>query len=272
MSFVYLLPFQLNSLFSPHIPLTPQIIFFLQALNLYRPCVDGLLELIGEENWSLKTQRSVLGRQSMNEGRLSHFIGDALTTLLHALETRARSVVSGRKQTILASVYMLNNVSTMINRIQSGPLLELLSEDAVEYLEKQLNRWQGDYLDQWKPAVEPLMDVTYVRAGTLTTKLGNVSERQQIKERFKSFNEASEDILRQHQGLWIRDEVVRESVVKALDKMVGAMYSRFVERHQNESFSKSEWRGLERRVESRRIHRLLTCARLSWPTQTRASI
>lgn len=212
------------------------MIHHLEGLLLYKSTVQSLLEIMGDATWSSKSQKTVMGRHDRS-GPVEQFIGDTLSTLIRSLDVRSKSF----RRPLIGTVYMMNNVDLMMKRIKNGGLFIVLGEDTMEYLEKLLTTYQGAYLDLWKPTVEPLMDVTYVRSGTLTTKLGNLSERQATKDRFRMFNEAMDEILRAHQGLKIKDEGTRNAIVRSLDKMVGVMYSRFMERHQNEPFTKSEW-------------------------------
>lgn len=106
--------------------------------------------------------------------------GDALDQLTLSIQSRSR----GYKKPALATVFLLNNYNHILRQIRTPPLNAVFDDSTEMKFSKLVKKQIDSYQDSWKPCVENLMDVTYVRGGTIKNSMGS-GERQLVKERFK---------------------------------------------------------------------------------------
>ncbi|KAI9316495.1 Cullin repeat-like-containing domain protein [Dichotomocladium elegans] len=212
--------------------MTSNTLNYLKRLYLWRDIVEPLLIILGDGGWShpvslsnIPEQQNPYGESTKGFALLQSFFCDALDQLTLSIQSRSR----GYKKPTLATVFLLNNYNHILRQIRTPPL-NAIFDDASEMKYSKLVKKQIDsYQDSWKPCVENLMDVTYVRSGTIKNAMGS-GDRQLIKERFKSFNTEFEEIWRAQTTYAVPDAELRAQVIRDVKNVLVPMYGRFLDK------------------------------------------
>ncbi|KAI9488929.1 Cullin repeat-like-containing domain protein [Zychaea mexicana] len=167
--------------------MTSNTLNYLKRLYLWREIVEPLLLLLGDGGWNHPGPITAIPEKSFAYGEtpkgtalLQSFFDDALDQLTVSLQRISR----GYKKPALATVFLLNNYNHILRQIRSPPLNAIFDEVSELKFSKLVKKQLDTYQESWKPCVENLMDVTYVRGGAIKNSMGS-GERQLVKERFK---------------------------------------------------------------------------------------
>jgi len=98
------------------------------------------------------------------------------------LETKSH----GYKKDSLARIFLINNYNYILKNIQNSKLSEMISGDIGPKFNEIIKAQINTYMQSWNNCVLSLMDVTYVKDGSIKTSL-NKSQKQTIKESFKVY-------------------------------------------------------------------------------------
>ncbi|KAG0170000.1 exocyst complex component exo70 [Apophysomyces sp. BC1034] len=221
--------------------MTSNTLNYLKRLYLWRDIVEPLLMIIGDGGWNNPTpithipdQRSTYNDPAVGVALLQHFFVEALEQNTISLQSKSR----GYRKPALATVFLLNNYNHTLRQIRSPPLNGIFDERAEMNFSKLVKKQLDAYQESWEPCVKNLMDVTYVRGGTIKNSIGN-GERQLIKDRFKSFNAEFDEIWRAQTTYAIPDAELRNQVIRNVKNVIVPMYGRFLDKYQGTDFTKN---------------------------------
>ncbi|KAI8974745.1 Cullin repeat-like-containing domain protein [Pilobolus umbonatus] len=215
--------------------MTSNTLNYLKRLYTWREAVEPLLVTIGEGGWNvpppthLDTVTDASGAQLLDA-----FFEDALEQLVQTLQVKAR----GYKKQTLSTLFLLNNYNHILRQIRSPPLNAIFDDKSEMKFGTLVKKQLDSYQESWKPCVENLMDVTYVRGGAIKSSMGS-AERQLIKDRFKNFNTEFEEIARAQQTYAIPDPELRNQVIRDVKNVLVPMYGRFLDKYQGSDFTKN---------------------------------
>ncbi|KAI8381097.1 Cullin repeat-like-containing domain protein [Radiomyces spectabilis] len=221
--------------------LTSNTLNYLKRLYVWRETVEPLLVALGDDGWHnpispsvLNNQRGPSGESAMGAALLQKFFVDALDQLTISLQTKSR----GYKKPTLATIFLLNNYNHILRQIRSPPLNMVFDEGTEMKFGRLVKKQLDSYQESWKPCVENLMDVTYVRGGSIKNAMGS-AERQLIKDRFKNFNTEFDETWRAQTTYAIPDAELRNQVIRDVKNVIVPMYGRFLDKYQGTDFTKN---------------------------------
>ncbi|KAG0747408.1 hypothetical protein G6F57_000142 [Rhizopus arrhizus] len=222
--------------------MTSNTLNYFKRLYFWRDTVEPLLILVGDGGWNTMPSpeiltnptKSIPTESAMGAALLQKFFVDALDQMTIALQLKSR----GYKKPTLTTLFLLNNYNHILRQIRSPPLNAIFDDGSEMKFSKLVKKQLDAYQESWKPCVENLMDVTYVRGGSIKSTMGN-AERQLIKERFKNFNMEFEEIARAQQSYAIPDIELRNQVRRDVKNVLVPMYGRFLDKYQNTDFTKN---------------------------------
>ncbi|TPX35775.1 hypothetical protein SmJEL517_g01873 [Synchytrium microbalum] len=162
------------------------------------------------------------------------FFTEVLDALSSNLETKSKAY----KKPMLSVVFLLNNYHYICKILRLTPLGDLLGRDVEVKFEKLLAKQKELYLTGWKPALECLMDTTFITGGKIEKTLSK-QQRDVIKDKFKTFNETFEDLYKAQKSYAIPDTDLRAQIVKEVRQIVVPLYNRFYDKYSNVEFSKN---------------------------------
>ncbi|KAI8088102.1 Cullin repeat-like-containing domain protein [Gilbertella persicaria] len=239
--------------------MTSNTLNYFKRLYTWRDTVEPLLVLIGDGGWNTMPSLQIMadsgrvqqGESAVGAALLQKFFVDALDQMTLALQLKSR----GYKKPTLATLFLLNNYNHILRQIRSPPLNAIFDDGSEMKFGKLVKKQLDAYQESWKPCVENLMDVTYVRGGSIKSSMGS-QERQLIKERFKNFNTEFEEISRAQQSYAVPDQELRNQVIRDVKNVIVPMYGRFLDKYQNSDFTKNHAKYI--RYDKERVDKMLS--------------
>ncbi|RCH94987.1 exocyst complex component exo70, partial [Rhizopus stolonifer] len=239
--------------------MTSNTLNYFKRLYAWRDTVEPLLVLIGDGGWNTMPSLQIMadsgrvqqGESAVGAALLQKFFVDALDQMTLALQLKSR----GYKKPTLATLFLLNNYNHILRQIRSPPLNAIFDDGSEMKFGKLVKKQLDAYQESWKPCVENLMDVTYVRGGSIKSSMGS-QERQLIKERFKNFNTEFEEISRAQQSYAVPDQELRNQVIRDVKNVIVPMYGRFLDKYQNSDFTKNHAKYI--RYDKERVDKMLS--------------
>ncbi|KAI8072383.1 Cullin repeat-like-containing domain protein [Gongronella butleri] len=222
--------------------MTSNALNYLKRIFIWRDMVEPLLIFIGDGGWNKPVSGTDVAYDkikfgeatSMGEALLQKFLVDSLDQLCNSLQSKSR----GYKKPALATIFLLNNYNYILRQIRSPPLNAIFDEATEVKFGKLVKKQLDAYQESWKPCVENLMDVTYVRGGTIKNALSN-ADRQMIKDKFKNFNMEFDEIWRTQTAYAVPDLDLRNQMIRDVKNVIVPMYGRFLDKYQNADFTKN---------------------------------
>ncbi|KAI8808746.1 Cullin repeat-like-containing domain protein [Cladochytrium replicatum] len=165
----------------------------------------------------------------------SAFIEAVLIALVNTLESKSKGY---SKKPTLALIFLLNNYHYILKNVRTSILANAVDKDLDEHFEKLVTEKKRAYQDGWKPFLELLMDTTYVDKGAVQKTLTK-QQRELIKDKFKTFNNDFDELLKVQKTYTIPDIELRAEIIKDVKTVLIPMYSRFHDKYRTIEFSKN---------------------------------
>lgn len=217
--------------------LTISTLSYMRRMSEYAPTVEKLLKVLGDGNWKVGgDSRRFVPISDSPTPILAHYFSDTLDTLSSCLETRSRTL----KKPGLSALFLLNNYQHIAKVMQNSDIADIVGKDVVSIYDRNVTKNSAIFLDSWKTVVENLMDVTVVKSGSIKTALAGSGDRQNIKDRFKNFNEEFMDLYRTQRQFSVPDSELKSQLISDLKKMLTPMYVRFLDKYQDSEFSRNK--------------------------------
>ncbi|KAI9819768.1 MAG: exocyst complex component exo70 [Phylliscum demangeonii] len=232
------------------LPLTSEIVARLRAMATFARPLTAVFVHVGDNGWNVSASASASvsslepeSEEIRAEGRplLGQYMIDMIDTLMQNLEDKARALY--KSKTVMA-VFLANNVA-VVDRAARAPDLAPFLAASFARLDGWRKKGVSLYLDGWKDPSSSLLDVQYTnRAGPrppsgsspsavnsleIVRNLGN-REKEAIKDKFRTFNAAFDDMITRHRALTMEAEI-RALLARELQALIEPLYSRFWDRY-----------------------------------------
>lgn len=230
------------------VPITSEVMQRLQLMTSYLPPLSSLMRSLGDGGWRENnaggSSSSVPTLKSFDVGAdgaqlFAHYSLDAIEVLLSNLEVRARNLQKSRS---LQGVCLANNVAVVERMIRSSDLDPILTKPMQPKLETWRKKSTQLYLDGWSELSKLLLDAQHtakvprppstgqaVDSGAIIKTLSS-KDKDGIKEKFRSFNVAFDEVVAKHKSFKMEAEV-RRHFAREIQLQVEPLYSRFWERY-----------------------------------------
>lgn len=230
------------------LPLTTDVMARLQLMTAYLSPLSSIMRSIGDGGWNRPNDSastaSIPTLSSFDVGAdgkqlFAHYCTDSIETLLSGLESKARQLQKGKS---LQGIFLANNIAIIERMIRQSELQTLLggAQPKVDSWKKKATNL---YLDAWKNEVSPfLLDVQYTSKQMRPPSTGQAvdsaailktlssKDKDAIKEKFKNFNTAFDDLMARHKSFKMEPEV-RGLLGREVQKFMEPLYARFWERY-----------------------------------------
>ncbi|ODQ79198.1 hypothetical protein BABINDRAFT_162238 [Babjeviella inositovora NRRL Y-12698] len=174
---------------------------------------------------------SVLTHVSIDEtsgpDMLSCYFSDLIDAMLIALELRCKALVPKLNRATMG-YFLITNLTLIEQIAKNSEMDQILGANGNERLEKLRKRFLNYFLDGWKSVASILMDVTVI-SGNDTGKMSS-KEKDVIRDKFKMFNAAIEELIKQHKSYNITDKGLRQFLQKEIN-FVSPLYRRFYDKY-----------------------------------------
>ncbi|KAJ9208785.1 hypothetical protein DTO021D3_2 [Paecilomyces variotii] len=228
------------------VPLVNEVMSSLTTLTAYSGPLASILTSLGDGNWrstTSTTSTAPLDVSPDSSTLFSHFILDMIEALMMSLEARGRAF---HKSKATLGVFISNIFCIVDRSIRQNPeLAQYMSSPAsISRIDTFRKRGTSTYLDAWREASQQLLDVQYTsRTGgsarptsggpvdsTSIVKSLSSKDKDTIKEKFKSFNAAFDELVARHKALYMEREV-RGALTREIQAVIEPLYARFWDRY-----------------------------------------
>lgn len=183
----------------------------------YQNMAENFLSTLGDGNWiPFGSNSSGMARPMIDDNMslLERYLGDLLSTLLTALENRAKALKAARSQ--IAPIFLLNNIAYLRREILSSNIGDILGEYAEDDLNKRNRSSKAGYLELFSGLIASIMDPTANAAA------------------IGKFNDALNEVENIHRiaRLDAGEEEMRDRLKSEVEKMIIPTYSKFASRNE----------------------------------------
>ena len=244
-----------NKVFFPHDgavePYTILAMSRLQRMASFPQPFSSFLTSINDRNWagppSNSSTSSLPSVKSLDVGAdsntiLAHYVLDSIEILLAAMEAKAKIIIKNKG---LLGVFIANNVTVIDRMIRTSDIANLFaSTNTSPRVEAWRKKGTGAYLDSWREPCAALMDVQYTSRqrppshnsgatdSAAVVKALNSKDKDQIKEKFKTFNGKFEELSNKHKEIsGGMEQEVRTQLGREIQAMIEPLYARFWDRY-----------------------------------------
>ncbi|KAB8290066.1 hypothetical protein EYC80_010392 [Monilinia laxa] len=234
------------------VPNTTETMMRLQTMVDFLRPISSIMISIGDGGWksSATTPGSTDQIPSLNsfdvnaDGKqiFANYCLDTIEALLSSLEQKAKVLLKGGKPAL--GVFLANNATIVMRMIEGSQLKELLAP-RIGDIERWVKNGTTLYTAAWREPSGYLLDVQYTNRGNARPQSGSAQvgvdsaavvkglgskEKDQIKEKFKMFNQSFDDLVQRHKSLMMEREV-REVLARQVQSLIEPLYGRFWDRY-----------------------------------------
>ncbi|KAJ3045684.1 Exocyst complex component 7 [Rhizophlyctis rosea] len=147
--------------------------------------------------------------------------------VLDALAINLESKSKGYKKPTLATLFLLNNYHFVHKTLKGTRLSNVVGDDTVKRFDNEIKRVSLLYKESWKPCLECLSIVGDIANIPEGAKNLSKTQREIIKERFKTFNSEFEDLYKSQKNYTVPDVELRGQLMRDVKISLVPMYQRF---------------------------------------------
>ncbi|KAI9291995.1 hypothetical protein K502DRAFT_367993 [Neoconidiobolus thromboides FSU 785] len=203
---------------------------FIKRILEYPNTVESNLKTLGRAHSCVKTEDNY-----EYETLSMKYFTNVMDSLLQYVEAKSK----GYKNSTLRAIFLMNNIFYLQKSLNVNNLNKYIHENKLQFMEKTLKRSMDQYHESWKSCLECLTDTNLTRINLNSNSSLSSSERSNIKDKFKNFNQNIEEIVKQHKAYTISDPELKQKLIDQILKILLPIYSRNQERFISTDFSKN---------------------------------
>lgn len=173
---------------------------------------------------------------------LSCFLSDCIDLLIINLERRAQRILMPNQEPDVGNpnssknthkprigFFIIMNMTLIEQIVEKSNLGELLGSEGHVRIEKLKKRYINYLVSDWRDLASNLMDSVFVDStGKISSK-----DKDQIKEKFKKFNEGFEELVSKYKQYKLSDPGLKAMLKSEVVSLVMPMYDRFYRRYKD---------------------------------------
>lgn len=177
-------------------------------------------------NLLLKDSTDISHRSQGDDGDMESVLGRRLLVLISCLESNLEDKSKQYEDGALRYVFLMNNILYIVHKVKDSELGKILGDQCVRRRRSQVRQYATCYLRaSWSKLLSFLKDEGLVGRGSLS----NVS-LVALKERFKNFNAAFEEIYKNQSAWRVPDPQLRDELRMLISERVLPAYRAFMGR------------------------------------------
>ncbi|SCV02631.1 LAME_0H03554g1_1 [Lachancea meyersii CBS 8951] len=199
---------------------------------------DWLPKNYNEKEYTLQ-ERHVLNQPN---DLLSCFFSDCIDCLVVSLDRRAQQILMPNQEPDTANpnsarnthkqrigFFLITNITLIEQIVLRSELTSILGEQGSTRLEKLKKRYVGYFISDWRTLTSNLLDAVFVdSSGKVSSK-----DKDQIKEKFKKFNDGFEELASDFKHFKISDPTMKKLLKSEVNSLVLPLYERFHGRYKD---------------------------------------
>ncbi|SCV04200.1 LAMI_0H14202g1_1 [Lachancea mirantina] len=173
---------------------------------------------------------------------ISCFFSDCIDCLIISLERRAQRILMPHQEPEIGNpqssrnthkqrigFFLITNITLVEQIVSRSELSSVLSEQGKARLEKLKDRYVAYFISDWRSLTANLLDAVFVDStGKVSSK-----DKDQIKEKFKKFNDGFEELASNFKHFRITDPAMKKLLQKEITSLVMPLYERFYGRYKD---------------------------------------
>ncbi|SCV00170.1 LANO_0F05556g1_1 [Lachancea nothofagi CBS 11611] len=183
-------------------------------------------------------------RQAITQAALllSCFFSDCIDCLVVSLERRAQRLLMPNHEPDIANpnsarntykqrigFFLITNITLIEQIVSRSELSSILGEQGNARLEKLKKRYVSYFVSDWRTLTSNLLDAVFVdSSGKVSSK-----DKDQIKEKFKKFNDGFEELASNFKHFRISDPTMKKLLKSEVNSLVLPLYERFHGRYKD---------------------------------------
>ncbi|XP_072029922.1 exocyst complex component 7-like isoform X1 [Amphiura filiformis] len=215
--------------------LTSNTLIFLENLLDYVETTSAMLMAQKDPAFAISNKGNDMENKKK---RVANYVAKILGAVGLNLDQKSKSY----SDQYLGVIFLLNNLNYILKSLQRSGLLSLVvhsKPDIERDYEEKIRIQKTEYSRSWSRVLQHVIDGSKPMAVNLDPSKMKDKERQQIKDRFKGFNQDFEDLFKTHKGYAVPDPQVREDLRRESKQMIVQQYTMFRDRYVVTSFTKN---------------------------------
>lgn len=220
----------------------------LRKFSEYKTGCLGAMESMTRETWlpSPYKEKEFTCQDTQNlkepSALLSCFLSDCIDILVASLEKRAQRILAPSLEPDISGnssnkkipkprigFFIIMNITLIEQIVEKSKLNELLGSEGHGRMEKLKKKYINYLISDWRDLTSNLMDSVFVdSAGKISSK-----DKDQIKEKFKKFNEGFEELVSKYKQYRLSDRALKATLRSEIVALVMPMYERFYRRYKD---------------------------------------
>ncbi|SCU89200.1 LAFA_0E16644g1_1 [Lachancea sp. 'fantastica'] len=199
---------------------------------------EWLPKNFSEKEYTLQERRVI----DQPNDLLSCFFSDCIDCLVVSLDRRAQQILMPNQEPDIANpnsarnihkqrigFFLITNITLIEQIVLRSELTSILGEQGNVRLEKLKKRYVGYFISDWRSLTSNLLDAVFVdSSGKVSSK-----DKDQIKEKFKKFNDGFEELVSSFKHFKISDPTMRKLLKSEVNSLVLPLYERFHGRYKD---------------------------------------
>lgn len=199
--------------------------------------VMNYIKLLGDYSTSLEPllEKDVSGSEGVSDsGENISKLGRRMQMLISYVESRLEEKSNSYEDVALRYVFLMNNLHYIVGKVKGSDLIKLLGENWVRKRRGQIRQYHNSYLRATctKP-LSFLKDEGLSGSGSGSGS-SNSGSKLAIKERFKNFNLAFEELYKTQITWKVSDEQLKEELRLSTSEQILPAYRSFVGRYRGQ--------------------------------------
>ncbi|XP_020111910.1 exocyst complex component EXO70B1 [Ananas comosus] len=210
-------------------PITRYVMNYLRLLVVYSETLDLLLNDSGVVGVDGNHNELVDSDDIQNLGSMTPF-GRRLFTLISYLETNLEEKSKLYEDGAMGYIFLMNNILYIFNKVNDSELGRILGDNWIRRRRGKIRQYSTSYLRiSWTKTLSYLRDDGFGSGSGSGSSHGSGS-RMTLKDRFRSFNLAFEEIYRTQTTWKVPDVQLREELKISISEKVIPAYRFFMGR------------------------------------------
>ncbi|KAI9098278.1 Cullin repeat-like-containing domain protein [Phlyctochytrium arcticum] len=174
------------------------------------------------------------GANPLSVSTFSDLLSLVTTALAATIDQKAKMY----KKPTLAAIFLMNNHHYVYKNLRQSKLADITKPEDIAKWEKSWGRHRESYRDSWKPVIEALTE----KGMTIppNTKTLSKSQRQAVKDKFKTFNSEFEDTYKQQKAYSVPDPDLRAVVIRDIKAILMPFFRGFHDKFTAMEFTKNQ--------------------------------
>ncbi|AMD19333.1 HBR432Cp [Eremothecium sinecaudum] len=223
---------------------TVDVMSKLRKFSEYKSGCLAIIATMARESWlpnESPNMWTISSSPKTAQQLLSSFFSDAIDYLTISLDRKAQKLLNPSMEPEVGIVtkkvpqlqrigfFVLTNITLVEQIVQRSELNSVLDSQGIARLAKLKTRYVNYFAADWRDLASNLLDQVFIDStGKISSK-----DKDQVKEKFRKFNEGFEQLVSNYKTFRITDPSMKKLLKQEIFALVAPMYERFHNRYKD---------------------------------------